>query len=338
MANSYLISEIIKNNLVDSFYDYLNGLIKINEEKINDVNLIFNEEEYIYFPKLTDEDIIYCFIYGYYNYKCGALNPTKLPVNLKDNENDKINREKILINLKENFKKEKIKDNHLKLLDGYFSKINHLYNKIEKLKYAFDINWLRKPLESLKNEAIQCPNRILIKADYEKSKDFDKIIFDGEKILVKAIKALLEGNKILPAIKAKIILNDIISDLKQLKQQFQYGYRIMEFYDFHLFEDNQSKTMILIIETINNFLNTHFGSIVTEDAIKEINNILRKIYKELIILLLSFESQKFETTEAVHIFEILYNSFYNSYLARYINIYEDYQIKFKEDKKSFFIF
>ena len=115
-------------------------------------------------------------------------------------------------------------------------------------------------------------------------------------MLVKAIKALLEGNKILPAIKAKIILNDIISDLKQLKQQFQYGYRIMEFYDFHLFEDNQSKTMILIIETINNFLNTHFGSIITDDAIKEINNILSKIYKELIILVLSFESQKFETT------------------------------------------
>ena len=131
MANSYLISEIIKNNLEDSFSDYLNGLIKINKEKINDVNLIFNEEEYIYFPKLTDEDIIYCFSYGFYNYKCGALNPTEIPVNLKDNEKDKINREKILINLKENFKKEKIKDNHLKLLDGYFSKINHLYNKIK---------------------------------------------------------------------------------------------------------------------------------------------------------------------------------------------------------------
>ena len=140
IANSYLISEVIKNDLEDTFGKYLNELMEINKQNINYINSIFNDEDYIYFPKLVDEDIIYCFSYGYYNYKCGALNPTEMPVIL-DNEEKCFNKEKIIENLREKFKKEK---KYINLLEKYFSKINILYDKLKEIKYQFDVDWLKK--------------------------------------------------------------------------------------------------------------------------------------------------------------------------------------------------
>ena len=179
------------------------------------------------------------------------------------------------------------------------------------------------------------PNRIIIKNKYENSGIFDRIIFNEEKILVKAIEALYEGNQKIHTKISQVVTDDIVSDLQKLNKVFDYGYRIMEFYDFDLFSDNESKTMILIVETINNILNTNFGDVASDhETVSEINRILKEIYYELIFLVLSLDSPKFEETRALRTFEILYNSFLN----KYTNTYHEYLIVFKKKKKSLIIF
>ena len=113
--------------------------------------------------------------------------------------------------------------------------------------------------------------------------------------MVKIFNAIYEGNKkIITIYNKKTIfddaINEVINDIKNENNNYSYGYRIMEFYDFHLFEDNISKTMILIIETINFIFNDEFKDNLNDEIIL----ILKIVYKELILSVISTENPNFE--------------------------------------------
>ena len=335
MANSFLINEVINNNIEKTFVEYLNKIIKVDRKNIKDIsNLFYNDEEFIYFPKLNNQDIIYCFRYGEDNFKSGGLNPTKKIILLYD-ENESFSRKEIILNIKDNFQKLKIKEENLNKIDNILSKILEFYDKMENLEYNIDVNWLITPLNDLKSEAIKYPNRIITKNKYGYLDDFDYKIFNGKKISIKALLALAEGNKNIETIYGgKSILNEIIMNFHKLNKNFKYGYRIMIFYDFHLFEDHQSKTMKLIIETIYNILKTDFKDHVNVNIdnpiSKEIKQILKKIYTNFIDLVLSSEFPQFENNDAVHFFDILYFSI----LDIFKNEYEKLQKIFQDNKQK----
>ena len=329
IANSYLISEIVKNNLENGFSECLIKLIKIEESIINDIILIFDENEYITLPKLSNKDIIYCFSYGEDNYKAGELNPTRTTQVIID-ENENLSRKEYLNNINIYFKKAEKKENHLKLIDKHLSKIDIFFSNMEKMNYDMDIAWLIKPIETLKNEAAKYPNRVIIKNNYGFSEDLEKKLFDGEKILTKVLYALFEGNKKINSIYGeKTILNEIITNIQNSNKNYLYGYRIMGFYDFKLFEDNNSKTMELIIETINSILKNEFRENLIN---KDVKNIYRDVLGEFIDLILSSKTPKFEDTRAVHFFEILFYSFLTKFKIKY----QELIALFVENKKKLY--
>ena len=97
------------------------------------------------------------------------------------------------------------------------------------------------PIEDLKNESLKNPNIILIKDKYKKILNFGNNIFNGEKIICKTLYASFEGKrKISTIFKENNLINKIIEDIQQLNQNFDYGFRIIEFYDYHLFEGYSS--------------------------------------------------------------------------------------------------
>ena len=85
--------------------------------------------------------------------------------------------------------------------------------------------------------------------------------------------------------------------------------------------------MNLIIETINDILKNLFKNLTNSDII----NILKNVYNELLDLVFSTESPKFEETNATMFFEILFYSF----LKKFKSKYEETTIKLKENKSKF---
>ena len=329
IANSYLISKIILNNLENSFIEYLKKVVKADEKALDDIKKIFCVEDFIYFPTLSVSDIIYCFRYGKDDlkddFKSGELNPTSWREIIIEENNT---REECLNAVIEYFTKIKIEEKSFKLIKSYTSKIEAIYENLDKIKYDFDINWLLNPLEKLKEEATKYPNRIIIKNKYGFSKDYIEQKFNEKKILVKLLQVIFEGNQnILTIYKenniTNIILNDIIKEINNSNEKYNYGYRIMTFYGCDIFEDSQSKTMILIIETINNILKKEFINYLNKD----IENILKDIYKQLIILVFSSESPKFKDTKAIQFFEIIFYSFLKKYKIQYEEVQKLFEVK-----------
>ena len=330
IANSFLISQIIKNNLETKFVEYLKKMIEIDETIINDINGIFNLDEYIYFPEFTIKDIIYCFRYGNDDYKSGELNPTFRREIINEKDESYSNREQLIKIINKYFKKSSIKPSDLQLIENYLSKINIFYDNKEKIKYDININWLIKPLEKLKKEAIKYPNRIIVNNKYGYSEDNQKELYDGKKILVKVLNALFEGNqKIKTIYNENSILNNLIVNFQNVNKNFPYGFRIMVFYDFYLFEDNESKTMKLIIETIDSILKSEFR-FLSDDI--DMKNICQKVYEEFIDIVLSKENPKFEVSKSFHFFEILFYSF----LKKLKNEYQKQKNTFNNNLKQYF--
>ncbi len=337
LANSYIISNIVKNEFEEIFYNYINEIMMIKEDKINDIGSIFYDNEYIYFPKLKVEDIIYCFRYGNDdNYITGELNPTKIKNNIDLEENLGIDdclrkiKEKILNQIKKNDKASK---ENINVIENNISKIKILFDKFKNMKFDINLEWLSKPINNLKNECLKNPNKLIIKEKFKYILDFGNNIFDGEKILAKALYASFEGNKKIYTIYQNSFIDNIIEKIQQLKQNFKYQYRIMGFYDFYLFEDYTSKTMMLIIKTINNILNKELKNYINHP---EFMTIIFDILTNFIISIISSENPKFEDSKIIDIFKILLYSFFNRYKNVYNKIINNNN-KSIEIKKQLFI-
>ena len=216
IANAYLLSDIVKNNLQNEFEEYVNKILRIDKKTINEIHAIFNKEEYIYFPKLILKDILYCFRYGEgeeENYKNGILNPTK-KTEFNIDENEELSREDYINLLKKSLGK--IIKNHSDIVNDYLEKINIFYEKMENKEYNINENWLFKSLEELKDDALKYPNRIIIKNKLENEESFEIKKFIGKKrIISKLFFCLLEGNSQIKTIFGEnSILDNIINKIR----------------------------------------------------------------------------------------------------------------------------
>ena len=72
---------------------------------------------------------------------------------------------------------------------------------MENIKYNFNSGWLSLPIEDLLNEAIVYKNKIIVKYKYKDFIDSNyNSLFNGQKIIIKVLLILLEGNKDIPNI------------------------------------------------------------------------------------------------------------------------------------------
>ena len=329
LSNSFLISNIVIKNFEDTFHDYINNILLIKDQYINDIGAIFGDNEYIYLPKLSLEDIIYCFRYGDENnpYFPGQLNQTNIKkINLDEN----IPKEQYFNDLKKEFSK-KIKIEDFKKIENNISKIKILFDKFENIQYDINIDWLLLPIEDPKNESIKYPNKILIKDKFKNIFNFENNNFDGEKIMAKALYASFEGSRKIPTIYKKSFINNIVNDIQNSNKTFEYGYRIMGFYNFHLYEDYPSKTMILIIETINEIINKQLNNYLNI----EVNSIIFNVYKDFIISVISSKSPNFEEEKIVYIYKDLLYSFFKRYKFIYNDEIKRFEENFENKKYKF---
>ncbi len=291
LANSYLISHVVKNDLEKDFTQYLMDILKIKEKVIKDIGAIFEQEQYIYFPTtLTSEDIIYCFSYGKDKYINGILNETDFNIQIKCNNYSK---EECFQNIINEFLNKDINQDDIKIIKDNLSKIKIFFEKLENVKFTFNCDWLLTPINNLKGESLEYPNKLLIKNKYKNILNFDNNkIFDGIKIYAKALYASFEGNKDIPIKYENKEINEIITNIRLNKKfNYEYGYRLMNFYNFNLFEDNESKTMMLIIETIDDIiLNQNLKKFYS----KYFSFIISDIYEEFIISVVSSKSPNLE--------------------------------------------
>ena len=329
LSNSYLMSNIVLNNFEETFLDYINNILLIKEQNINDIGAIFGDNEYIYLPQLKLEDIIYCFRYGDENnfYFPGQLNPTNIKkINLDEN----IPKEDYFIDLKKEFSKRIKNEEHLRKIENFISKIKILFDKFDNIHYNINIDWLLLPIEELKNESIKNPNKILIKHKYKNILNFESNIFDGEKIIAKALYASFEGSRKIQTIYKKLFINNIINNITNFNQNFDYGYRLMPFYNFHLYDDYPSKTMMLIISTVNEII-----SKLQNYINMEISDIIYKVYQEFIISIISSKSPIIEETKIIYIFKDLLYSFFKRYIFIYNEKEKELNINIKNKKENF---
>ena len=316
LANSYLISNVVKNKIEDEFCNFLSGLLQLKDNIVRDIGSVFSDNDYIYFPKIIIEDIIYCFKYGKDNDICGKLNPThykNIIIKNYDSKEDYLNKLESEILKGCNNDIELINQIKMNILS-----IKLLFQKFEKIKFNFNYEWILTPMEILKQNALENINKILIKN--KNIFNFENLIEDVNKIPAKVVYALFEGNQLPPKINKILYLDDAIISLQKEKKNYKYGYRILGFYDCNIFEDNVSKTLILIIKTINEIILSNFEK-YKEDKI--FYNIIKNIYQESIKDIISTKSPNFDELNIIYIFNFLLYSLLNEYKLNFLNKLND---------------
>ena len=227
--------------------------------------------------------------------------------------------------MEKEFSNKNLDQNDNKKIKENISKIKIFFEKLDNIKYNFKCDWILIPVENLKEESLKNPNKLLIKNKLKNIFNFPKVdIFDGEKIMSKILYASFEGERYIPIVYNNPIINEIIKDTQKLNNnnnnndnKYKYGYRVMTFYNLDLFEDNTSKTMILIIKTIDKIIEQNF-----KKRIEHFSFIIKEIYKDFIISVISSESPEFENQKIINIFKYLLYS----YLKRYKSIYDENKI------------
>ena len=356
-ANSYLINEIYnsqdnKNDGMNKFADYLKNIICLKDE-ILDLNIKFGDDEYIYLPKLSISDLKFTTIQNDF-----ILNLNDQKKQLKDlflefiqeyeKRNGKFSKEYIY------FKENKSKIEELYKIDN---------EELKKKFYNNNIDWLISSFDQLKNESWKKPNTLLIKKKYNLYYENKDKIFDEKKIHAKALYALYLGNQkgktkdwiTFPAINIHNLSNPN-------KENINYGYRIMDLYEFKDYRDISSETMIYIIDSVDKI----FSEIFKDNIIsKDIRQLLCQIYEDFIInYIFKEESPNLENSKIMYIIQYImfiivkkYKSIYesekdkcqldiltqkNSLISNINDIYnnlikeiEENAIKFEKRKKSY---
>lgn len=163
--------------------------------------------------------------------------------------------------------------------------------------------------------------------------DESKNIFDGEKIDIKSLFSCYESKQ-KPRITNKwktfpdINIQNISQKMKRKDLKYEYGYRIMELYNFDIFRDNISESMLIIINSIDKLLEEKLGNNLN----KEIIEIISKFYEEFIIKeIVIKEIPSIKDAKIIYIFQYLLYSFCKVYEEKYK---EELDLKTEEVKKK----
>ena len=290
--------------------------------KIEDLGTKFKENEFLYLPKLSVDDINHYFIL-----KCRKNYGFDLNIN-KDIQQLEIN----IFNDDE--VKELINDfkiNGLPEIKKFDKGIKDIISIIEDEDWNKNFSWLKKSYEELKNESWKNPNQLLLKKKHNLMFDDSKKIYDAEKIDITSLFSVYESKK--PAITKKwktfpeIDIQNISKKMEINNSKNEYGYRIMELYDFDLFRDDISQSMIIIINSINKLLVEKLGNYIKEQIVK----IISKFYEDYIIeKVVKEEIPNQKNTKILEIFQYLL--FY--FCKIYEKIYDEELEKNKKEIKN----
>ena len=274
VANYILIKKMIINEkrvegeiYATKLVEFFNKLFDFKSEQIEDLSSKFRDNEFLYIPKLEISDIERYFELEYNkDIHCNSNDIEKLE--LDDFEIEKYN---------------EFKNNGLPEVKKFYSGMNNIISKIESEDWNNEFNWLKKSFEELKNESWKKPNQLLIKQKHELYYDETKKIYDGQKVDIKSLFACFESKKAGKTKKwrtfPEIFIQQISQKMENKKIKYDYGYRIMELYDFLNFRDNISESMIIIIDTIDKIIEEKFGKNLNLNII----NIISRFYEEFII-------------------------------------------------------
>eukprot|EP00833_Pecoramyces_ruminatium_P013647 jgi/Orpsp1_1/1187679/evm.model.d7180000059405.1 len=366
LTNSLLISDIIniyykqQHNIYENYLNYIKDLLKNDLDCIRSIGNYFGDDDYIYLPKFDIIDLKYCVRYGMKKKKNGTL--IKIYIDLdteirEPNENEPIkNYLKYLIsrfvktidcskNIEEIIKSINDSDNSTELKET----INNLNNAVEIIElfkdfhYKYDFDWLINDFDKMKNIYWKEPGKIIVRNKYNSLLQFndEKNIFNREKIIAKSLYAAHEAN-ILNDIQCieneylKFLLNDILKSIyNDNKNEYNYCYRLISFYDKNIYKDNVAETMVTLIYSIFKII----GSLIDiEKFISEIKNtkdIIKSIIYNFIICCIKNESPCIDDNELLNIIEIIINIMLNKYEKGFENEINCLKIKIKNDIDKF---
>ena len=300
-ANSMIITKACEEEI--NFYNFLKDISLFNS-KIRNLKNVFKDNEFIYIPKLDIEDI---------NFYFSTISPEAMNLCYKGEKEEEIKfkniPDEIHSDLRNNFKEDT--QERIKKLFIDLRELNSSIKKDFLLKNEV-YDWLILPLENLKENSWKNPKKVILKKKFnlyflEKEQIIDEIDenkLSFIKINFKSLYYLYEANlnnaepniyKSFPKKDIKSISSTYIND------NLNYGYRLMELYNFDAFRDNISETMIIIINTIDNYLNQIF----IEDIPNDIINILKDFYKEFFDKIFSEENPEFENFKIYNVFQYL---------------------------------
>ena len=277
-ANYIIIKNMIinKNNneiiFAKKLIRYLLNIFEFKDE-IEDLSSKFKDDDYLYIPLLNIDDINHYFLLIY---------SKDFHFNRDINDKDLQNFD---LTVYENYE-EKIKDfknNGLPEIKIYDKGIQEIISFIEDEEWVEEFSWLKQSYEELKKDSWKKPNQLLIKKKHSLFYEDSKKIFDGSKIDIKSLFSCYESRKPGTTKKWKtfpeIEIQNISEKMENSEMQYKYGYRIMELYNFDLFRDDISESMLIIINSIDKILEEKLENNLSEKIIK----IISKFYEEYII-------------------------------------------------------
>ncbi|ORX59905.1 hypothetical protein BCR36DRAFT_408277 [Piromyces finnis] len=347
LVNSLLISDIINiYNEYSQYEDYLTFIKEILSNNLNYIKILgnyFEDDAYIYLPKLDIIDLKYCVQYGIKNKEYGSLIKSithDLNIKIRNPEEGETT-EEYLKYLIYQFDKDidfshSIEEIILSLDKKHIETVKNLYNAakivelFKSIKYDYNKEWLMKDVDEMKNSYWKEPGKILVKYKYSSLLHFnqfsDKNIFDGEKIIAKSLYAAHEALNLKNIQYKKGILNDILTEVlnniyNDTINNYNYGYRTILFYNNNIYKDNVGETMVSIIYSAFEIL-LQIDDIVENYHVK---NIIKEIINKFIVNCINYESPDFDNIDITNICNILINNSLSKYNLMYKNKKEEYE-------------
>ena len=308
-ANYILIEHMIikeKSNREEEIYamelvNYFTNIFKFKDE-ILDLSTKFRDNEFLYIPKFKGQDINHYFL-------------------LKSLEDVDLKEEQDIQTIKSDvFSQENdFRDNGFPEIKNFDKGMKEVISLIESHNWNNQFYWLRKSFEELKQDSWKNPNRLLIKKKHELFYDDSKKIYDGMKVDIKSLFACYESKKPGKTIKLKTFpetkIQNISIKMEKNNTKYDYGYRIMELYNFDLYRDDISQSMLIIIDSIDKILEDKLRNILSE----KILNLLSVFYEEFIEKISKEEIPDISNIRILKIFQYLLY-----FLCKiYDNIYKD---------------
>jgi len=346
LSNSLLIIDIIKTfkDNYNEYFKFVNAFLDGNLDCIRTIGDNFGDDDHIYLPKFYITDLKYCVKFGtqktylikvYINEETIIREPTseetpedylKYLISLcgfKIENSQSVN--EIINNINKNSDSNNLKKSVNNLLIA-FKIIEYSSN----MKYSFDSDWLKiNNIDEMKNKYWKEPGKIIIKKKFNELLQFsnENQIFNGEKIIAKSLYATCEAKELIEIQYknefGKKFITEVLRDICKSNTDYDYGYRLISFYNKNIYKDNVAETMVIIVYTILNYLETKINKTCLDLRNNNISSILKCTLQKFIVECIEKEIPKFNNNEFINIIEVLLT-----------NINSAYRNKFEKEKTN----
>ena len=293
-ANYVLFEDLYSTNLTHKFINDLENIINVNRI-VEDLNIKFSDNQFIYIPNDISIEFLKIHFFQKHN-----------RIQLHDIEDNNEDLNEYFNDLKKKYAKSEIKMRAIdEFREKYIIKYKYLISELKKINFDpfnsnNDLEWLKLSFEELKENSYKNPEQILIKNQY--NIDFkNSVISTKNKVNALAIFAIYAAKNYNHRTKWKSFLDYFQKNLKETKNEYKYGYRIMELYGINKYRDDISESMLIIMNTINDILLKSFDN----DIPRDITNLTSIIYHEFVINIISEENPGMNESKIYKCFDFI---------------------------------